>query len=308
MANQLTVKNTLLFSTAGVPAATDNITTSSDVLALPTAKTIEYKNIGNGAIGNNKTETVTDLTTTDFTAEVIARTGGALGTVPHYAELLKSCGLSETINLDATTALPTDVTYAPATTFVSGTAQAYLDGSYRDITGIVGDITFGGKVGELAKFSFAMKGFTSLGELVGANPTVTVDINKNLKVENASVITVGGTAIPLTSFEFKTGNVINETNAVGQNEYYISDIKPTIKVTAVKTKGVAAHWDDLNANTIKTVVVTLGTVAGDKITLTAPYCNPTNASENDDSGKIIYDETFECQSSAGYDNFSIVYA
>jgi len=302
MANQLTVKNTLLFSTAGVPADTDNITTSADVLILPTVKTTEYKNIGNGATGNNQTQTIPDLTTTDFTVEVIARTGGALGVAPSYGELLKACGLSEVVTAS------TDVTYTPAKSFVQGTAKGYLDGSYRDVTGITGDITLGGKVGELAKFSFAMKGFTTLSETAGANPTVTVDTNTNLKVENATIITVGGDSIPLTSFEFKTGNQINETNAVGKNEFYISDIKPTINVKAVKTKGVATHWADLKSNTEKIVVVTLGSTAGDKITLTATYCNPTTVSESDDSGKIVYDETFECQSSAGYDNFSIVYA
>ena len=302
MANQLTVKNTLLFSTAGVPATTDNITTASDVLVLPSAKSVEYKNIGNGATGNSKSQTIPELTTTDFTADVVARTGGALGVAPSYGELLKACGLSETITAT------TDVAYTPASSFVQGTAKVYLDGSYRDVTGIVGDMTISGKVGELAKFAFSMKGFTTLGETAGANPAVTVDANKNLIVENASIVTVGGASIPLTSFEFKTGNQINETNAIGQNEFYISDIKPTIKVTAVKTKGVADHWADLNANTVKTVVITLGTVAGDMITLTAPYCNPTDVNESDDSGKIVYDETFECQSSAGYDNFSIVYA
>ena len=302
MANQLTVKNTLLFSTAGAPADTDNITTASDVLILPTLKSVEYKNIGNGATGNSKTQTIPELTTTDFTAEVVARTGGALGTAPSYGELLKACGLSEVITAT------TDVTYTPASSFVQGTAKAYLDGSYRDITGITGDITFGGKVGELAKFSFAMKGFTTLDETAGANPSVTVDTNTNLKVENASIVTVGGASIALTDFEFKTGNQINETNAIAQNEFYISDIKPTINVKAVKTKGNSAHWSDLKANTLREVVVTLGTVAGEKITLRAPYCNPTTVNESDDSGKIVYDETFECQSSAGYDNFSIVYA
>ena len=34
----------------------------------------------------------------------------------------------------------------------------------------------------------------------------------------------------------------------------------------------------------------------------------TTVTESDDSGKIVYDETFECQSNAGYDNFSIVYS
>lgn len=302
MANQLSAKNTLLFSTSGEPAAADVITTSSDVLVLPTARTVEYKNIGNGALGNNQTQTLSELTTTDFTAEVIARTGGAKGTAPSYAELLKACGMSEVVDAS------TSVTYAPAASFAQGTAKVYLDGSYRDVTGIVGDVTFGGKVGELAKLSFAMKGYTTLGETAGANPSVTVDANTNLKVENASVITVGGNSIPLTGFEFKTGNEINKTEAVDQNEFFIADFKPTINVTAVKTKGVATHWSDLNSNTIKSVVVTLGTTDGDKITLTAPYCNPTNVSESDDSGKIIYDETFSCQSSAGYDNFSIVYA
>ena len=304
MANQLTVKNTLLFKSGGdAPADTDNITTSADVLVLPTVKSVEYKDIGNGATGNNKTQTIPDLTTADFTAEVVARTAGDGDHAPSYGELLKACGLDEVIDTDAHT-----VTYTPAKNFVIGNARAYLDGSYRDVTGIVGDITFGGKVGELAKFSFAMKGFTTLNEISGANPAVTVDSNLNLKVENASVITVGGDAIPLTSFELKTGNVTNEINAVGQNEFYVSDIKPTINVKAVKTKGAAPYWNDLKSNTIKEVVVTLGTTDGNKITLTASYCNPTTVTESDDSGKIAYDETFECQSSAGYDNFSIVYS
>ena len=304
MANQLTVKNTLLFLTGGdAPADTDNITTSTDVLVLPTAKTVEYKNIGNGATGNNQTQTIPDLTTTDFTVEVVARTGGAGDTPPAYAELLKACGLDEVVDTDNHT-----TTYTPSTAFVTGKAKAYIDGSVRVVTGVVGDLTLSGKVGELAKYSFAMKGFTTLESAAEDNPAVTVDTNLNLKVENATVITVGGDAIPLTSFEFKTGNQINETNAVGQNEFYISDIKPTINVKAVKTKGVETHWADLNANTIKEVKVTLGTEDGNNFTLTASYCNPTNASDSDESGKLVYDETFECQSSAGYDNFSIVYS
>jgi len=78
-----------------------DLTTSTDVLVLPTAKTVEYKNAGNGATGNNKTETIPELTTSDFTVEVLARTGGAGDTPPAYAELLKACGLDEVVLMSA---------------------------------------------------------------------------------------------------------------------------------------------------------------------------------------------------------------
>ena len=301
MANQLTVRNTLLVSTSGTPTATDVVTTDNNVLVNPKAKSIEYKDIGNGALGNSKIVINNDYVTADFNVDVNAKCSGSAGTAPSYAELFKLSGLSETVTAD------TDVTYGIASSFVSATALAYLDGSKREVSGIAGSFTFGGNVGEIAKFSFSLKGFTTLEETAEANPTVTLDSNSNLIIKSVTVITVGGGTIQMKDFTFDMGTDIQETYAAGLKEFYIQDFKPTLKVSAVKTKGNQTHWTDLNANTKKSVVITLGDVAGNIIEFTAPYCQPSDVSENDDSGKIVYDNTWMCESSAGADNFTIVY-
>jgi len=302
MAKQLTSKNTFLLSSSGVPLAADVVTTDNNVVINPKSKSIDYKDIGNGATGNSKTQNVSDFTTADFGVDVKAKSSGAAGVAPKVAELLKICGLSETI-----TAL-TDVAYAPTSDFVQGTAKAYLDGSMRNVTGVAGDFSFGGKVGEMVVFNFSLKGFTDIEETTEANPAVVLDVNKNFIIESVTAITVGGAAIDLESFELSKGNDIQETYATNLKEFYISDHKPVIKVTAVKTKGNGAHWTELKNNTKKSVVVVLGTGAGETLTLTAPFCNPMDNDEQDSGGKIVYDRSWLCESSAGNDNFSLVYS
>jgi len=302
MAMQLTNRNTFLFSTAGTPAATDVITTDNNVFVNPKAKSIEYKDIGNGALGNSKTIVNNDYVTADFTVDVNAKGSGAAGTAPTYGEVLKACGLTETVNAS------TDVTYTPASSFVAGDAIAYLDDYKREVTGIAGTFTFGGKVGEIPKFSFSLKGFTTLDETSEANPAVTLDPNENLIIKSVTAVTVGGSSISLEDFTFDFGVDIQEVYGVGGlKEYYISDYKPTLKVSAVKTKGNSAHWTELNDNSQKSVIVTLGTTAGGIIEFTAPYCQPTDVSESDENGKVKYDRTWACENSAGGDNFSIVF-
>ena len=302
MAMQLTNRNTFLFSTAGVPVATDVITTDNNVFVNPKSKSIEYKEIGNGALGNSKTIVNNDFVTADFTVDVNAKGSGAAGATPSYGEILKACGLTETITAS------TDVTYTPASSFVSGTALAYLDDYKREVTGIAGTFTFGGKVGEIPKFSFALKGFTTLAETLEANPSVTLDPNENLVIKSITAVTVGGSSIEMEDFMFDFGVDIQEVYGTGgHKEYYISDYKPTLKVSAIKTKGNSAHWTELNDNSQKSVVITLGTVAGNIIEFTAPFCQPTDVSESDENGKVKYDRTWACENSAGGDNFSIVF-
>jgi len=301
MARQLSDKNTLLFSTGGVPTAGDVITTNNDIIINPKTKSADYKDKGNGASGNDKTLSIPDWTTVDFPVDIIARASGTAGVAPKIAELFKACGLSETI------AAGVSVTYAPAMNQATATAKAYLDGYMRDVTGIAGDLTISGKVGEQAKLSFSLKGFTTLDEAAEANPTVTLDQNTTLIIQSAQVITVGGSTINLESFDFSLGNEIEEVYAIGLKEYFVGGFKPTLKVKAVKTKGNSDHWNELKLNTKKEVIIVLGIGAGETLTLTASYCNPMEVAESADNKKIVYDRTWLCESSAGNDNFSLVY-
>ncbi len=302
MAKQITSKNSFLINSSAAPTASDIITTNEIVFVNPKAKTIETKAIGNGELGNTKSVTVADWTTAEFDVSVNAKPSGTAGTAPSYAALFKACGLTESI--DTTNNI---VTYAPGGTPV-GNAKNYIDGSVRGVTGIAGDFKLSGNVGEIAKFTFSLKGFTDLSETAEANPAVTLDSNTDLTVQSITAITVGGATINLQEFDFGMGNEIQESYGVGTKEFYISDFKPTINVKAIKTKGNATYWDDLKNNTLKEVKAILGSGAGNTITFTASYCNPNDVSESDDSGEVVYNQTWICQSNAGNDNFSIVYS
>jgi len=299
--NQLTAKNTMLLSTAGAPAVTDVITTTNVVMINPKAKSISTPEMGNGRLGNEKTMINDDYVTADLKVDVNTKSSGALGVVPKYAQLFKACGLSETISAGAS------VTYAPTSSFLSATALAYMDGAKREVTGIAGTFTFGGTVGEIPKFSFSLKGFTHLEEVTEANPTVTLDTNSNLVIKSITAVTIGGGSIDMESFSFDMGCDVQETYATNRKEFYIQDYKPTMKITAIKTKGNFTHWSELQNNTKKSVKIVLGDVSGDIIEFTAPYCAPSDVSESDDKGKVKYDRTWACENSVGNDNFSIVY-
>jgi len=301
MANQLTKKNTLLVSTSGTPTASNVVTTDNTVFVNPKPKVIDYSDIGNGKLGNAKSIVNNDYVTADFSVDVNAKSSGGAGVAPKYAELFKLCGLQETI------VASTSAAYTMASSFVQGTALSYMDGAKREVTGIAGSFTFSGKIGEIPKFSFSLKGFTTLAETAEANPTVTLDSNSNLIVKSITAVTVGNSAIDMTDFTFDLGADIQESYATSKKEFYIQDFKPTLKVSAIKTKGNAAHWTELNANTQKEVIITLGDTTGDKIQFKATYCQPSDVSENDDSGKVKYDRTWSCESNAGNDNFSITY-
>jgi len=301
MAQSFTKKSTFLFSTAGTPVATDVITTNNFILLSPKSKNIDYEDFGTGTMGNAKTVINNDYVTADFSVDINVTGSGVAGTAPSYGELLKASGLSEVV------VASTSVTYTPATSFVPGTAKAYLDGAYRDVTGVASSLKLSGKVGEFAQMNFSLKGFTTLGETVGANPTVVLDANSKLLVKSATVITVGGASIALTEFTFDLGSATQEIYALGKKEFVVTDIKPTLNVKAIKTKGSATHWSELNDNTPKSAVITLGDTAGNILELTAPYCQPTDTSESDNSGYVVFDRTWNCQNNSGNDNFSIVF-
>lgn len=303
MSKQLTGKNTILISATGTPTAVNVVTTDNKVLVSPTIKNIDYQDMGNGALGNAKVVVNDDYVTTDFTLDVVAKPSSAAGIAPSVVALLKICGLDETIDAGVS------VKYTPSSNpLTGGQGIAYLDGARRNITGIAGDFTFSGEIGGFPKFSFSLKGFTTLEETAEDNPTVTLDTADPFVITSITAVTVGGGSLNLESFDFSMGADIKEVYALGMKEFYVSDYKPTVKVKAIKTKGNDSHWTELKENTKKALVIKLGNEVGKKLTVTLPYCAPVNVSESDSDGKVVYERTWNCENSAGNDNFEIKYS
>jgi len=301
MANQQTLKNIVLFKQGSLPTATEVITLDGLVFVNPKVAGGEYEDIGNGQLGNKKSFVDPNNVTAEFDIPVIGRGGGAAGTAPKFAELLKSCGLSETITAS------TKVEYKPGGSLSPSQSKVFTDGYSRAITGIICDMSISGKVGDLTRFKFSAKGYTTANSSAEANPAVTLDTANAPVVSTASIFTLSGGTINISEFEFMLGNILQSNYAIAQKEFYLENFDASIRIKAIKTKGNEAHWDDLLAGNVKAIVITVGATAGQIIQIDIPYAKPKEVSESDQSGIVVYDQTFRCQSSAGNDNFTLTF-
>lgn len=300
MSKQIVSKNTFLLSIAAAAVATDVITTASDVIVNPKIDGKEYKDAGTGS-GSTKAYVNEDLTVAEFSVDVTARAASAAGEVPAISKLLKICGMNENITED------TDVVYTPLLNGDLGTAKAYLDGEYRNITGIAGNFKISGTIGELVTFKFDLSGFTDVVPTSEANPTVVLDSNEKFMLQQATAITEDASSIDLQTFELDAGMEVEQYYGAETKEYYIKDFKPTMKIKAIKAKGNVAHWQQLLANSVKEVIVLLVSTSGKELEIKASYCNASDVAESDDKGIVVYEKTYLCEASAGGDNFSLTY-
>ena len=231
MANQQTLKNTVLFKQGGLPTATEVVTLDGLVFVNPKVAGGEYEDIGNGQLGNKKSFVDPNNVTAEFEIPVIGRGGGAAGTAPKFANLLKGCGLAETITA------ATKVEYKPGGSLTPSQCKVFIDGYSRTITGILCDMTISGKVGDLTRFKFSAKGYTTANSTVEANPVVVLDTANAPVVSTASVFTLAGGTVNISEFEFMLGNTIQSNYAIDQKEFYLENFDASIRIKAIKTKG-----------------------------------------------------------------------
>jgi len=304
MADQLTLKNTVLVKSGGLPTAAEVVTTDGLVFCNPTVKSGDYKDIGNGMMGATKTYIDNNWVSADFEIPVQLKKASALGIAPKIADLFKICGLAETITAS------TKVEYKPGSPDLAGTGQVkvYTDGYVRALTGVAGNMKISGKVGEPLSASFSIKGFLdSATPTVEANPVVTLDTGVAPIVSKVTVLTVGGSSIQADSFDFDLGNSIQEVYGIGIAKYYMQDLDPTLSVTAIKVKGTDdAAWTDFAAGTIRAIIIQVG-LAGSMIEISVPFAILKTVSEADSNGMVKLSRTFRAQASVGNDNFTITY-
>lgn len=300
MAKSITKKTVVLFKYNGTPLAVNAITTSNTPFVKPNIKRKTYEDIGTGKLGAEKTYMDENQTDTSFDIEVLLRgsdkSGTAPKTAPKIAELLKAAGLTETQGT-------IDITYTPNHGYVNtSTCLVYQDDEKRTITGAIADMKIEGTVGEAAKVTFNIQGFTTPSPAVEANPTAILDTNSLMIVSKITAITLGGTALNITKFELALNNKIKLDYATAMSEFTRRDFAPTIKLSGIKTKGDLTPWSDLIATTVKEIIITLGAGAGKTLTITATQANTSDMEENDDDGTVAYSRTFDLQGDATGEN------
>lgn len=300
MAKTITDKTIVLFKYNGTPLVANAITVSNTPFVKPNIKTQTYKDVGTGKLGATKTYIDENQTDTSFDIEVLLRgsdkTGVAPKTAPKIAELLKAAGLKETVGT-------VDITYSPNHAEISpSTCIVYQDDEKRTVNGAVANMKIEGTVGQAAKATFSVQGFTTPIPVVEVNPSVTLDTNTLMIVSKITAITLAGTSLNITKFELDLNNEITVNYATGMSDFVRKDFAPKLKLSGIKNKGDITPWSDLLATSIKEVIIILGSGAGKTLTITATQASTDDMEENDDDGIVGFTRTFGLQGDAAGEN------
>jgi hypothetical protein len=285
-------KNSVLFKYNGSPAVANVVNIEENVLVSPDIKSQEYKEF-DGQLGNTQSYFDEYHTTTTLSLKTKLRgndkTSVAPETPPAISDLLKACGLTETIGADNVTYTPNHGTISPST------ADVYVDGKKRSVTGIVGDLTIRGEAGLCATVEVSAQGYTSVAETTSANPDVSDDLDKEalMIMNKVSSISIDGGTYEVDSFEFRTNNNIIDIYAVSVAEYSRTDFDPKISLT-LNRDSADAFWTNLNNQDDAVIEIVLGSGVGKTVTLTIDTARPLNISESKGDGKLSATLEYRC--------------
>lgn len=227
----------------------------------------------------------------DFVTEL--KGSGAAGVAPIIGVLFKGCGMAETITTSAS------VTYAPQSNEAnvgSLTIYFYRDGNLHKLTGARGSFALTLEAGKYAKLKFNFKGLYNAVS-ASACPSVTIS-ESTAPVPVYGTSTTWGTYSPIASnLSVEYGNEITRIESInaaaGVDSFRISARKPQGKMSlAAIVEATHPVWADWASSTVRALVSTLGAVAGNIVTISAPKCVPTSVDYGDDAGVTTYDLPF----------------
>lgn len=243
---------------------------------------------------------------------------GAVATPPNYFELLRACGLKQTVHGATGVSLIThaDYTNVPMTMEVvekgEGTTPSQVVIKMR---GGMGKATIEiANVGEPATISFEFLGILeSITDRAFASILAPSGISTQVPdAVLSSGMTLFGEAQCFNTLTIDLGNDVQLHTCSGEAEGYkgahLADRNPTIKLDPdlelIATQGDYARW---TGNTTGALNITIGTL-GRKITLTAPAAQYVNAYQpSDREGHVVNQKSLELKRSSGNDEFEIIH-
>lgn len=234
---------------------------------------------------------------------------GTAGTAPEIGPLLQACGLAETVVED------TSVTYAPTSSSQkSVTLYFFAFGRVRHIiSGVRGNMSLRVAAGDLLMASFDLIGIP--GTITDqTQPTPTYQSTVPVAIRGLSTTIGGVSGLVIQNYELNLNNTIEVPDSVAGTEGYgnvtIVDRDPTIALTK-HADLVATHnpWSDLTTPTARALASgTLGSTAGNKVTLTCSQMHYRNIEPNTSGGFRGENYVFGChESSSQDDEFSLVF-
>jgi hypothetical protein len=240
---------------------------------------------------------------------------GAAGTAPAYGPLLRACGLAEAISVG------NRVEYTPISTAFEAIAQyVYDDGVLHKLLGCRGNMQLKIPLGERPEFSFSFIGLDG-GETANTPsgvvytpfqrpviPTDTNTLDVTLGGTYATGAVTGGTpysgiGLPMADL----GNQAAYTPLLGGDEVDIPQRGVTgqlqLDVTAAQEVALMAQ---IRSNTLTSLSIQHGTVAGNILLLFFPAVQLLNPKRVDRNGRKQMGIDFRSPPLAGNDEFRLI--
>lgn len=241
---------------------------------------------------------------------------GAPGGAPRLGSLLLGCAMAE-----ATLASPARTEYTPVSTALKTlTIYAHDDGVLHKYLASMGTCKLSAQVSDRPKLQFE---FTALdgGETAAANPSATLTAWKTpVAMTKANVVDVtlgaayaagalsGGTAYPSRGLDIDFANSVQYTPLLSNESIDITDRQMSGSVQLDLTAAnEVAFMSAVKANTLQSLGMTIGTVAGNKAILFAPQVQLINPSKQDVNGRRLIGFDMRLVPTAGNDELRIVF-
>lgn len=293
-------------------------TYGQDATPTPSANAILVKNVDVKPVGElverdflrttlSPLEFVRGMKEHELSFETELKGTGSAGATPSWGwegELLRACGLDETINTGV------DISYEPVSaSFESVTIYVYKDGIFHKLLGCRGTFVISGTVGQYLTVRWTFRGLyvaptdTSPGAQTFSSIKPPVLLSAGLTIASYSPVA--------TSIEVAANNDLGRrtdiNDAAGVKEILITGRKPGGSFDPESVlEATHPFWADWSAATAKALNIgPIGSTAGNKITITAPKLQLEEISYGDREGLQTYETPFRLAMSSGDDELKI---
>jgi len=236
---------------------------------------------------------------------------GAAGTPPEVGALLQACGFAETISAGV------KVDYKPvssAASMKSVTIYFYYDGRVRKAVGCMGNVSITCPPGETPRLSFTMRGKLASDGDASLPAGSVFQSTVAVVVESAGMSFGSFNAAVVRSFGFESGNNLVDrsdiNSAEGISGVFLTERDPKWNASVEATPEATKAWvGNLTARTEEAIDVTLGTVAGNIVTITMPKCVIDGGTDpQSDNGMVVFNLSGAALENAGNDNITISFS
>lgn len=258
------IKMETVYGTDTVPTGAANYIQLSDAAFTPLAGGEEARNLMQPFLGHQGVYLTGDYGQFNLAVEIAG--AGALGTVPAFGPLLRSCGFAQTISAGV------DVQYDLIhDAFESSSLYYNSDGVKHVLLGMRGSVSLGFTPKRIPRFQFSLQGL--LGTITDeALPVVDKSkwIDPVVVSKANTVMSLHGWTAIAESLNIDTGSQVVPRHLIGEESIEISDRAAT-GTAVVKAQSLATKdWFAIaRAHTKGALSLTHGTVAGNTVAIDA---------------------------------------